>query len=374
MSRARLAGAALPVGTAVAGVAAAAATVIGALVLVGSLDSLHRHPERYGAPWDLSIGATFDDGASLDDALEFLRSRAEVTAAAQILGTDIEIVAGEDAVVVWSQAFVPLDGVARTIDAPVLDGRAPVAPDEIALGAITMRDLGVAPGDVVKVRPTTSETTVTEMTVVGSTVVNDSFEASPGRGALVTPAWIDATAPEANPDPTVVDLAPGVDVTSLRAELAERHPGDVLGPVPQAAIRNVDRIRNLPYLLAAVVGALALASLTHALLVSVRRHRRTTAVLRGLGFTSRQVVAMVAVHATSFAAVAVALGLPLGLMLGRWAWWSISERIGVGGDPVTPLALITLVGVAVLAVANLVALGPGWRSTHAATSEALRTE
>ena len=40
-----------------------------------------------------------------------------------------------------------------------------------------------------------------EMEIVGTTIVNDNFEASPGRGAAVAPAFIAEAAPEASPRP-----------------------------------------------------------------------------------------------------------------------------------------------------------------------------
>jgi predicted lysophospholipase L1 biosynthesis ABC-type transport system permease subunit len=69
---------------------------------------------------------------------------------------------------------------------------------------------------------------------------------------------------------------------------------------------------------------------------SVRRRRRDLAVLKTLGFVRGQVSAAVAWQATTVALVALAVGLPLGVALGRWSWSLLIDRIGLGAEPVTP--------------------------------------
>ena len=81
-------------------------------------------------------------------------------------------------------------GVADVVDPPITAGRAPVRPDEIALGAITMRQLGVGIGDTVHVASTVTSSDPSPMTVVGTTLINDTYEGSPGLGAVVTPEWL----------------------------------------------------------------------------------------------------------------------------------------------------------------------------------------
>jgi ABC-type antimicrobial peptide transport system permease subunit len=59
-------------------------------------------------------------------------------------------------------------------------------------------------------------------------------------------------------------------------------------------------------------------TITHLLLTSVRRHRRELSVLRALGFTPRQARATVGWMAVTFAALALAAGVPLGIAAGGW--------------------------------------------------------
>jgi ABC-type lipoprotein release transport system permease subunit len=60
--------------------------------------------------------------------------------------------------------------------------------------------------------------------------------------------------------------------------------------------------------------------MTHTLVTSVRRRRRDLAMLKTLGFVRGRVVAAMVWQATTFAVVALAVGRPLGLAAGRWAW------------------------------------------------------
>ena len=359
----------LPLGTAFASVALAIGTLVAAVGLTSSLDSLFSNPERFGAAWDLSFGASAVGGDDVEAALEVVTSSPDVVAAAAITGTDVEIGGRE---IAWIHAFEPVEGIDRTVPLPITSGRAP-GPGEIALGTTTMDDLDLELGDTVEVTTLTTGRSY-DLVVVGTTIVNDNFEKSPGRGGVVPVEWMDEAAPEITSDPYVLDLRDGADVDAVAASLRERFGGIVTGPVPQEAIRNVDRIRRLPYLLAAVVSGLALASLVHALVLSVRRQRGQLAVLRALGFTGRQVRGTVAVHATSLALLAAAVGVPLGVILGRWGWRVVAEQIGVAVVPVTPPVALLLAALATVALSNLAAAYPAWRAARISAAEALRTE
>ena len=71
----------------------------------------------------------------------------------------------------------------------------------------------------------------TTMTVVGTTIVNDTYETSPGRGGVVSLEWIEANSPESSADPYVVRLAPDADVEAFSADLEERFSAVVSPPV-----------------------------------------------------------------------------------------------------------------------------------------------
>jgi hypothetical protein len=82
----------------------------------------------------------------------------------------------------------------------------------------------------------------------------------------------------------------------------------------------------------------------------------------------------VAWQATTVALVALALGLPLGVALGRWTWSLLVDRIGLGAAPVTPGPALLAGVVATVLVANLVAAWPGRVAGRTHPAVALRSE
>jgi predicted lysophospholipase L1 biosynthesis ABC-type transport system permease subunit len=353
------------------GAVVAVAVVVATAVLTSSLDVLVREPARYGAPWDLAITNTEAEVSS--EALaafeRVLSDHEAIRSAAGIVGGDVEV--GDQAF--WVQAFQPVRG--RTEVRPVITaGRAPRASGEIALAPITMADLGVDIGDAIEITPTVTESAPSRMTVVGSAIVNDTYEVSPGRGGIVTLDWITATLPEAAPDPYVVTLVDGADPERFIAEITSRIPAAVAGPSPPGAVRNVEDIAGLPQILAAVISALAALSLVHGLVLAIRRGRTQLAIWKVLGLTPRQVRAAVAWYVSVLTLITLAIGIPVGVILGRLGWRSVAQQIGVVSPPATPTAAIVLAVLGSLAIGNLIGSYPGWRAARVSAAATLRAE
>lgn len=72
------------------------------------------------------------------------------------------------------------------------------------------------------------------------------------------------------------------------------------------------RIRSIPFLLAGMVALLAVLTVVHVMLTSVRNRRRDVAVLRALGADGPWVSRAVHWQATTFSLVPLAIGVPLG--------------------------------------------------------------
>jgi putative ABC transport system permease protein len=106
----------------------------------------------------------------------------------------------------------------------------------------------------------------------------------------------------------------------------------------------------------------------------VRTHRRDLAVLKTLGFTRSQVAGTTAWQGTVFVALALVVGVPLGIGLGRWAWQLVAEQLGVVSAPEVPLLAILALVPGALVVANLAAAVPGWLAARIGPAEALRAE
>jgi predicted lysophospholipase L1 biosynthesis ABC-type transport system permease subunit len=141
-----------------------------------------------------------------------------------------------------------------------------------------------------------------------------------------------------------------------------------------AEIATLERVRWTPVLLAALLGLLAVATVGQTLVSSIRRRRRDLAVLKTLGFLRSQVSAAVAWEATTLAALAALIGLPLGLMIGRIAWRALGEQLGIVPDPATPALQLLVAFPATILLANLMAVIPGLLAGRIRPAVALRTE
>jgi ABC-type antimicrobial peptide transport system permease subunit len=187
-----------------------------------------------------------------------------------------------------------------------------------------------------------------------------------------------------------VRLRPGVGATAGRANL--QHVADVSDKVfagdPNAAGNNVTvlgaqqpvQIVNYrstgatPVVLAGGLAAGAIVALALTLVASVRHRRRDLALLKALGFTPRQLTAVVAWQATVTAAVGVIVGIPVGIILGRQLWTLFARNIDAVPDPTVPVVSVILVGIGALVFANLVAALPGRIAARTPTAFVLRAE
>jgi hypothetical protein len=363
---------AVPVRTAIIGAAAAVCALAAASVFGASLARLAATPAAYGWTWDLSVGnfthpAEVRRAAGVLDAFPMVSSyRATAPGPLLIDGHQVEVLIFER-----GRGTVPLQ---------LLDGREPVRPDEIALGPMTMRTLGKHLGDTVAVAPIDPGKASQRLRVVGQLVLSAGpldTAIAPGKGAVVDFEVLRRFYPEpdaAVPQAFFVRLDPAADHTQAVDSLQRSFPGTVVRPLPHPDITNVQRVVYLPGLLSTLVALLALGTVIHALVSSVRRRRRDLAVLKTLGFLPRQVSATVACQATAFAAAAVLVGLPVGIAVGRWAWRLVADQLGVVSEPVVPsLQTLAVAGGAVV-VANLIAIGPGWAAGRLRPAIVLRSE
>ncbi|HVL03949.1 MAG TPA: FtsX-like permease family protein, partial [Acidimicrobiales bacterium] len=195
-----------------------------------------------------------------------------------------------------------------------------------------------------------------------------------GAGALVTTASLAHLGPQFTKSFLLVDLIDGADPAALLPPDDEGLLSLVDSPQLPADVVNFDRVRGTPLALAGLLAALAVASVGHALVTSVRRRRRDLAMFKTLGFVRRQISSLVAWQATTVAVVALAVGLPLGVAAGRWAWSLLANGLGIPPEPVIPVLAVVVTVPAVVGVANLAAALPARRAGHVRPAIALRAE
>jgi uncharacterized membrane protein YccF (DUF307 family) len=96
--------------------------------------------------------------------------------------------------------------------------------------------------------------------------------------------------------------------------------------------------------------------------------------LKTLGFVRSQVRATVGWQATTLVSVALIIGVPLGIAVGRWAWTLFADGLGVVAVPRVPLLVIALLIPGAVLVANLVAAAPAAAAARTRPATVLKAE
>ena len=389
---------AVPVRSALAGSVIAVAALAAAAVFGASLVGLVSTPHDYGQNWVQEVDFNFGSATG-----------AQAGQMAQAIPSISGYAGGDYGQLTIDGAIVPaigLDQVRGSGYLTLLAGRAPTAPDEIALGEQTLRAIGARLGQTVQVtvnQVSTGGPGITHsMRIVGVAVLpafsRGSFSPTGlGTGAVlpasVLSSAVDAGAgtadsPAGPADSATTSSCSGTGQAPIWPPRPPRSPGSSRPAAARSApasspavadqrpgdIKNYASIRDTPLALAVVLAVLAVGTLAHVLLTGVRRRRRDLALLKTLGFTRRQVLGTVAWEASAFAAVALLVGLPLGVVAGRWAWAVFASAAGVSTAATVPLATVLLAIPATLLAANLIAAAPGWEAARLRPALVLRTE
>jgi hypothetical protein len=272
-----------------------------------------------------------------------------------------------------------MDEAKGSVHVTVAEGKWPTATDEIALGAKTLRAAGGRLGGTVQVR---REGPAIRMRVVGRVVLPEGgFGPGLGEGAAMSFRALQRFSPDAQANFFVMRVRPGVDrrevARSLDPVVAPFDANVILlqaGPDEGGNLANLSRAQAVPVGLAGILAVAAIGTLVHTLVTSMRRRRRDLAILKTLGFVKRQVSAAVAWQATTLVAVALLVGLPLGLATGRWAWTLFADQLGFVPEPVMPIATALLAIPAAILLTNLIAVIPGRLAARTRPALVLRTE
>jgi FtsX-like permease family len=361
---------AVPVRSVVTTAAAAVGALTAAAIFGASLLHLVRDPAAYGVTWDVRVG-NYADPRGPELAARRLAGNPAVAAYRGLVTGVGSFVDGRSVPLL---SFAPGKG---SLGPAVVEGREPTRPDEVALGATTMRALGKRIGDTVEVSGVGEPQ---RLQVIGRVIVNAGdvgAAVAPGKGAIThVDLWRRVGPPgtPVTPSSFFVRLDPTTDRQRAIAQLERDFPNTVVFPLKQPDLTNLERVGYLPGLLAGLVALLALGTVTHALVTSVRRRRRDLAMLKTLGFTRGQVSQTVAWQATTFALVAALAGLPVGIATGRWAWRLVADQLGVVAGPVVPPVAALAIIAGALLVANLAAAGPGWVAARIRPAAVLRSE
>ena len=97
-------------------------------------------------------------------------------------------------------------------------------------------------------------------------------------------------------------------------------------------------------------------------------------MLKTIGFTPGQMRSAIAWQSSAIAVLALGLGVPLGIVAGRWAWNIVAQQLGVLAQPRTPTATVLIICVSTLVLALVVAAIPAWTAARTRPAETLRAE
>jgi FtsX-like permease family len=385
------AGQPVPARSAISGTVLAVVLVAATLTFGSSLATLVSHPPLYGWNWSYALSATQGIGAIPQQQVgRSLRGDPDVAA-----WTTVSLVTAD----LDGLAVPVLLGRPRAAVAPlVLSGRPVTGPGQIVLGPATLAQLHRHLGDPVILRY--GNVIRARLIIVGTATLPavglpQGLHPSMGTGALAPDQLLPARATGCSGPPGLafVRLRAGVSAAVGLASLSRAVSGanralaaapasdpchgDVLSVLPvqhPAQIANYRTMGATPALLAFSLAAAAAAALGLTLFASVRRRRRDLAVLKTIGFTQRQLAATVAWQATAAAVIGIAVGVPLGIALGRWLWTLFARQIYVVPEPTVPAGPVILLCLGTLVLVNLVAAVPGRAAARTPTALALHAE
>jgi ABC-type lipoprotein release transport system permease subunit len=372
--------------------------VVSALTVDHAIRTTLADPRLVGVSWGMTVTPPPDavTPTSVTSHLLAQIRHAAPGSALAVVRRDVVDING-----VGAPAFSVLDVGKQSppISLTTLSGRPPHAGDEADIGPGTAELLGVHVGDWVTVAHRA------RVHIVGEALLPADVHSEFDEGLWLTPRAFDALVPPNSPssyDELVVVRFPaagGAESTSLAdAEYAQQYqnlpPGsnpdirfvDALGgmssplgstvspPTIPLELVNLQNVELLPNLLGISLAALAVAALAYVLVVSGRSRRRDFAVLQAMGLDSAGTRLVVYSQAIVIAAVGLAIGIPLGVVVARWAWAGVADRVPLVYVAPFFLTVVLLAIPVFLVVAIVVALWPAHNVVRSRPATVLRAE
>jgi len=358
---------AVPVRSALFGVTIAITAVMATATFAAGLEHLLATPRLYGLVWDTQL-TNYGSGSDLGAEAERLRRDPGVEAVAA--GE-----AGVPAVIDGHRtSMLYLEDPSGDALPPLIEGRHAAGEDEIALGARTARRIDVGVGDSVDVAVEGNPSSPFQ--VVGTIVMPSGPGQRLGEGGLITRAGIYrlGATDDVLTDDLFVRLTPGTDPDRVAATL----PGGANGifAIPFDApsdVVNFGRVDALPTMLGMLVAFVAASMLAHTLISAVRRRRRDLAVLKTLGLVRHQLGTVVRGQALTLVTIALLVGTPIGVAIGRVAWSALARQLGVLVVPVVPTRLLEVLAAAAVGLALLASVLPARSAARTPPAEVLHS-
>ena len=386
----------MPVRPALVGAVVGVLGVVGALTINAGIVHALSNPELAGVTWGASVTPPPADVASTSVSSGLLSEvgRAAPGAAVAVVRRDLVDVNG---IGVPTFAVQASGGTGPAVALAMVSGRPPTARNQAAIGPATAASLGAHIGAWVTIDHRLKVRLVGE--ALFPTDVHSEFD----EGLWLTKAEFDAVVPA--PLPSLAD-----ELVVVRFPSAHNEEGLALavaeaditgspvysGPIGRLAVNlggprsalgssvtpvafppeltNLRDLSQLPIALGVFLAVLGFVALSYVLVITGRSRRAEFAVYKALGLDERMSRHIVYFQASVIAIVGLAIGVPLGVIAGRWGWSAVTTRVPLVDVP--PLSAL-VVGFAipiVLIASNVIAAYPARRVARDKPAEALRSE
>jgi hypothetical protein len=389
-----------PVRSVLVGVALAV-TLIGTTLTFGAgLSALVSHPKLYGWNWDYALTTT--GGGVAPSSLASLAESPFVADTSGVTFADVDL----------DGQTVPamLENSNARVTAPILSGHEVRRKDEIVLGEATLAALHKHVGQSVTLSygskaQAPAYLPARSMTIVGAATFPaigsaQELHTSLGSGAIISAAvlkgGLEAVLLQnlvvSDVDMVLVRMRPGVTraqglaamrqaatvgdrtYASLPNGVGEGVSMEVLTTQYPSEIINYRAIGDTPVLLAMGFAVGVSGAFAFTVVATVRRRRRDLALLKTLGFTRRQLSACIAWQSSVSVLTGLIIGVPLGVVCGRWLWLAFARQIDTVPFASVPVLSVVVLGVSAMVLANVVAFFPGRAAARTAAALALRVE
>ncbi|MFD7324391.1 FtsX-like permease family protein [Streptomyces sp. NPDC059875] len=257
-------------------------------------------------------------------------------------------------------------------DKQLVAGRWLTGPAETVVASEFLNQTGLKVGDRLTL---VLEGKRTEVTIVGSLMNQTADRLLFDRGTLTR---LDADyRPRTHQYRYHVKLAPGTSPEQYAAAVDEA-AGPGLYPIHRSTASFTVAVVSLSTALSLMLGTVAALGVLNTVVLDTRERRRDMGMLKSIGMTPRQVIAMVVTSMAALGALGGLIGVPLGMVAHRVAVPLVAEAalvtlpesvLDVWAAPT--LVLLVLAGVT---LSVLGALLPARRAARLTISEALRSE
>lgn len=389
-----------PIRSVLVGVALAV-TLLGTTLTFGAgLSTLVAHPKLYGWNWNYAMTAT--GGGVAPQSLTALSKSPYVAAWSPVSFGDVQI----------NGQTVPADlepSNAR-VSPPLLSGHDVRNKHQIVVGEATLAALHKRVGQTVVLSYGTKADAPayvppSTVTIVGTATLpaigrSQVLHTSMGIGAVLDSGVITGSLHAAilqnlvvsDIDTVLVRMRPSATRAQGRTAMhgaavagnkvyaalpdneGEGVSMEVLPVQYPAEIINYRSIGDTPLLLAMGFAVGVIAALASSVIASVRRRRRDLALLKTLGFTRRQLGACIVWQSSASVIAGLIVGIPAGIVCGRWLWTTFAHQIYAVPLPTIPTRSLAALCVIALVLANVVAFFPGRSAARTSAAILLRAE